>query len=360
MTEHDSLIALSTFTAFGPARIKLLINYFESAKNVWNAKASELTNVGLGKGLAEKFITHRDNFDFEDYKSKLDKLSINTLTLIDQDYPENLKEISDAPYVLYVRGKLKKTDSRAVAIIGSRLMTGYGKEVSQRFATELAGYGITVVSGLALGVDAEAQRSALKAGGRTIAVLASGLDIISPLTNRGLALEFIKGSGAIVSEYPLGHMPYPSDFAVRNRLISGFSKAVIVIEARMKSGTFHTVNAAANQGRPVFAVPGPITAPSSEAPNYLIQNGAKLTTSVKDVLEELNMQFKVDREAVEKLMPGDPVEEKILELLDTEPAHLDTLVRISGRKTGDISARLTIMEIKGLVKNIGSGVYRKL
>ena len=360
MTEREYLIALSTFTSFGPVRTKLLLSYFKKASKIWKADKSELTEIGLGIPLSEKFIEHRNNFDIETYFNKLKNLEVNAITLFDNDYPENLKEIIDAPYVLYIKGKLKVVDNRSVAIIGSRLMTSYGKEVARKFATGLSDYGITIVSGLALGVDAEAQRAALVAGGRSIAVLASGLDIISPLTNKALALELIKGSGAIVSEYPLGHVPFKHDFAVRNRLISGLSKAVLVVEARIKSGTFYTVNAAATQGRPVFAIPGPITSPTSEAPNYLIQNGAKLAVSVKDILEELNMEVMVDREKVEKVMPGSPLESKILKFMEVEPLHLDEIVRMSGIPTAEVSARLTIMEMKGIVKNVRNGVYRKV
>ncbi|HET7099138.1 MAG TPA: DNA-processing protein DprA [Patescibacteria group bacterium] len=360
MSEREYLIALSTFVTFGPQRLKLLISYFKKPSKIWNSSKNDLIEVGLGIKTVENFIYHRDKLDISEYLKKLESLSIKTFTIFENDYPANLKEISDAPYVLYVRGNLDKTDSRAVAIVGTRMMTSYGREVTHKFATNLANFGITVVSGLALGVDAEAQRSALDAGGRTIAVLASGLDIISPYSNKALALEFIKKNGAIVSEYPLGHMPFKANFAVRNRLISGLSKAVIVTEARIKSGTFYTVNAAANQGRPVFAVPGQITSPASEAPNYLIQNGAKLITKISDVLEELNYEVMVDREKVEKVMPTTGEEKKIVEILSVEPLHLDELVRISRMPTQVISARLTIMEMKGMIKNLGGGVYQKV
>ncbi len=360
MTDKEYLIALSTFTSIGPMRTKLLLSYFKSAKKIWQAPPKDLLKVGLGINLTEKFVDHRKSFDIKKYLYDLKKESISVVTIFDKNYPENLKDLEDCPHVLYVKGELKRSDSRAVAIVGTRLMTSYGREVTQKLATELATYGITVISGLALGVDAEAQRAAISAGGRTIAVLASGLDTISPLANKQLALGIIsKNSGAIVSEYPLGFMPFKENFAVRNRLISGLSKAVIVIEGRMKSGTFYTVNAAANQGRPVFAVPGPITSPASEGPNYLIQNGAKLITGARDVLDELHLQLRVDKEAVEKVMPGGPEETKLLETLEREPLHLDELVRISGIKTADVSARLTIMEMKGMVRNMGNGIYKK-
>ncbi len=360
MSESDYLIALSTFPFIGPVRTELLLHYFKSAKKIWQATGAELAETGLNGKIVEGFIAHKNLFDLEKYLRKLKSFGIFAVTKNDKDYPANLRDIADAPYVLYVRGVLKKTDSRSVAVVGTRLMTGYGREVAQKFATELATLGITVVSGLALGVDATAQRAAINAGGRTISVLASGLDIISPLTNKSLALEFIKEKGAVISEYPLGHAPQAFDFPVRDRLISGLSKAVIVVEGRMKSGTFYTVKAAADQGRPVFAVPGPITSPASDAPNYLIQNGAKPLTKIRDVLEELDLQFKVDSEMVERVMPASPIEEKLLKILEGGTLHLDEVVRISGELTGEVSARLTIMEMKGMVKNLGGGIYRKL
>lgn len=359
MGDREYLTALSTFVPFGPARLKLLIDYFKKTKRVWNVSPSELREIGMSEKLISKFVAHRASFRLNDYFAKLRTLSVKVITMFDSQYPENLRDLTDAPYILYVRGDLRRSDSNAVAIVGSRLMTSYGREVAQKFAGGLANFGVTIVSGLALGVDAEAQRSALAVGGRTVAVLASGLDIISPAANKALALEFIKSNGAIVSEYPLGHVPFRADFAVRNRLISGMSRGVIVVEGRMKSGTFYTVRAAIDQGRPVFAVPGPITSPSSEAPNYLIQNGAKVAVNLRDVVEELNLQTAVDREEVEKVMPQNKMEVSILGYLDKEALHLDELVRISGLATPEISARLTIMEMKGLVRNLGGGIYKK-
>lgn len=360
MSEGDCLCALCSFSYFGPLRVKLLLSYFKSAKKVWQATPAELTDVGISPKKALEFEKFRNNFNFHDYFKKLKSLNIGVATIGDASYPENLKDLSDRPPVIYYRGDIKKIDQNAVAIVGSRMMTSYGREVAGKIASELAYYGVTVVSGLALGVDAEAQRSALRAGGRTIAVLASGLDIITPITNRSLALEFIKGEGALISENPLGHIPFRQDFAVRNRLISGLSRAVVVIEGRMQSGTFHTVHAAAIQGRPVFAVPGPITSPGSEGPNYLIQNGAKLVTSTRDIMDELSLEVKVDKDKIQNIMPEGKAEILILRTLDKEPMHLDEIVRISGLETSDVSARLTIMEMKSLVKGIGSGVYKKI
>ncbi len=298
--------------------------------------------------------------DIPKYLESLQKEKISVVSKSDLDYPRNLKELENAPHVLYIKGELKKSDDLSIAIVGTRIMTGYGREVASKFACELANLGITVISGLALGIDAAAQKAAIEAGGRTISVLASGLNIISPLANKALALEFIKGSGAVVSEYPLGYIPHPFDFPIRDRLIAGLSRAVIVVEGRMKSGTFYTVKAALDQGKPVFAVPGPINSPASEAPNYLIQNGAKLITNIRDVVDELNLEFKVNKEAVQKIIPDNPTDARLIKILEVEPLHLDEVVRISNIPTPEVSARLTIMEMKGLVKNMGDGVYKKI
>jgi len=358
--ETKFLTAVCAFEGFGPARIKLLLNYFKSSQKIWEAPTGEFKNIGLKEELANKFDIFRKNFDIDKYFEKLKTLSIWVLSINDKNYPENLKDIDDAPVILYIRGTLIKGDSRAIAIVGSRMMTSYGREVANKFAAELSNFGITIISGLALGVDAEAQKSALNSGGRTISVLASGLNNITPYTNQKLGEEIVKSGGALISEYPLSHSPAPYDFPVRDRIIAGLAKGVIVIEARMKSGTFYTVKAALNIGRPVFAVPGQITSPSSEGTNYLIQNGAKLVTSTKEIMDELNLQTVVDREIVEKILPSDDFEAKIYKSLEIEPLHLDELVRISGSKTSNVSARLTIMEMKGMVKHIGNSVYRKI
>ena len=358
MSEKEYLVALCAFSYFGPQRVKLMLSYFGTAESIWNGKKQNLINIGIPASKAQEFDSFKKAFDIKEYFQKLKKLNIKAVTYKDRDFPQNLNGLKGMPQVLYVRGEYLPSDSLAVAIVGSRMITSYGREVANRLATNLAAYGVTVVSGLAFGVDIEAQKSAFKAGGRTISVLASGLNIVSPYTHSAFASELItKGKGALISEYPLGHEPFRSDFAIRNRLISALSKAVVVVESKMNSGSFYTVSAAADQGRPVFAVPGPITSPTSEGPNYLIQNGAKIVTSVKDILDELSVQTQVDTPLIKKVMPQNPEEEKLLKTLSKEPLHLDELVRILGLAADVVSARLTIMEIKGLVKNLGNGTY---
>ncbi len=360
MTEREYLVSLYSFLAFGPARTKLLLTYFGSAKGAWNAKENRLLEIGLSNKIVDSFDKYRTEFDQEDYFNRLKKLSIAYTIQGDSIYPTNLRGLDDAPPVLYFKGKLKARDVNAVAIVGSRKMTSYGREVTQKLSSELASLGITIVSGLAFGVDYAAHKSALDAGGRCIAVLAGGVDKITPRSNEWLGLSIIKSGGAVISEYPPGVIPQRHFFPFRNRIISGLSKAVIVVEGMVKSGTIHTANHAATQGRQVFAVPGQITSPMSGAPHYLIKNGAKMVTEVKDILEELNLQLKVDKEAVEKVMPSDEYENKLLDVLGNENLHLDEIVRISGLQVAEVSGRLTVMELKGFVKNIGNGIYRKI
>ena len=358
MTERQFLAAIYSFLPFGPARTKLLLDYFGSAEKIWNANKDELLEINLSDKIVNSFFEHKKSFNtkyFEDLQSeKIDFVAFN-----ENMYPKNLLEIGDPPAVLYHRGKILGNDSNAVAIIGSRKMTSYGKEVAYRFASGLAAVGVTIISGLALGIDAVAHKAAFDIGGRTIAVLASGLDNITPVTNRRLAEYIVKQKqGAIVSEFPLGHQPQRHDFAIRNRVISGLSKAVVVIEGEQKSGTLLTASHAASQGKQVFAVPGQITSPMSGAPHFLLRNGAHMALSVDDILEELDMQLRVNKEEVEKIMPADDVEAKLLKIISNEPFHLDEIVRESGMETADVIAKLTMMEIKGMVKNLGSGIYR--
>jgi len=358
MTEREYITALYSFVPFGPARINLLISYFGSAKKAWGASSRQLLEIGLKEKVVHDFLTFRESFNSKEYFFRLKRLSVDFVTEKDHDYPENLADLEDAPSVLYIKGSLKKSDTNAVAIVGSRKMTSYGREVAGNFASQLASLGVTIVSGLARGIDTVAHSTALESGGRTIAVLGCGLDKMYPPENISLAKKIIE-SGAVVSEYPLGYPALPTNFASRNRIISGLSKATVVIEGLEKSGTLLTASAAAEQGRSVFAVPGQITSPMSAAPLFLLQNGAKMATKASDILEELNLQLNVDRERVEQVLPADALEAQLTEIIANEPLHLDEIARISSLSVANISAKLTVMELKGMVKNLGGGVYKK-
>lgn len=354
--KKEYLIALSCFVPFGPARLNLLLSYFKSPEKVWNLSFEELKEVGVKDSLASQFVSFRSDFDLKEYLLKLEKIGVYCVFKGDDNYPKNLLEIDSSPLVLYVMGEIKEEDSQAVAIVGSRKMSSYGKEVAERFAFELAEVGLTVVSGLARGVDTVAHKSALEAKGRTIAVVGSGLDRIYPPENITLA-SLIAKNGAVVSEYPLGYPALRVNFASRNRIISGLSKAILVVEGAQNSGTLLTASHAASQGRQVYAVPGQITSPLSFAPHFLIENGAKIAFNPKDVIEDFDLQFKVDKEKVQKIIPSDDIEAKIIESLASESLHLDEIARICGLAVSLVSSKLMVMEMKGMVRNLGNGMY---
>lgn len=369
MTEKEAWIAFSAFPLIGPARFSLLRKYFGSGKKAWKAPIKEYREIGFSSELAEKFENFRREFDLSLYLNELEKHKISVLTLTDKSYPERLKKIDDAPYVLYVRkstkgGKstksIKSMAEVAVAVVGTRKMTSYGKEVTERLVTGLVDAGVTIVSGLALGIDAVAHKTALDAGGYTIGVLGGGLDEIYPPRNKQLAEVMLKsGRGAIVSEFPLEYPSMPQNFPTRNRIVSGLSLGVLVIEGAEKSGTLLTASSAAAQGRDVFAVPGPITSPMSKAPNFLIRNGAKLVESAKDILEELKIESRIAKHESSKILPETKEEKRILGVLETEGLDIDTIIRESRLSTDKAMSALTTMELKGLVKNAG-GVYIKV
>ncbi len=294
MSEKEYLVALCAFAEIGPMRINLLLNYFGSARKVWELNLMEIVNVGLHKGIAERFLLHRKNFDFEEYFKRLKQLGFSYVTKNDNMYPKNLLDLEDAPLVLYYMGEMSKSDENSIAIVGSRQMSSYGRGVAERFSRGLAENKISLVSGLARGIDTVVHKEALAVGGRTVAVIGSGLDRIYPPENSKLAYQIAKNKGVVISEFPLGYPPNPVNFPLRNRIISGISKAIVVVEGLKRSGTLITASHAATQGRTVFAVPGPTTSLTSEAPHFLLQNGAKLASSVKDILDELSLEIKVD------------------------------------------------------------------
>jgi len=360
MTARECLVALSAFENFGPARINLFLKYFGDSRKAWVAKAKDYLEIGLNSSVVDRFEGFRKHFEKSNYFIRLKASKIDFTTIYDTNYPENLREISDCPPVLYFIGHLRYSDKNAVAIVGSRKMSSYGREVTRQIASELAGLGVTIVSGLALGIDAVAHRACIEAGGRGIIVLASGLDIISPIANRWIAVELVKKGGAIVSEYPLGRFPFKTSFPARNRIISGLSRAVIVVEGYAKSGTLLTASAAAEQGRTVFAVPGPINSPLSQAPHYLIQNGAKLVNNSKDIIDELDFQLKISTPGPQGSVSMDKEELLIAGILANESMHVDEIARSCKIPMSLVASKLTVMELKGIVKNIGQGIYRKL
>jgi DNA processing protein len=282
---------------------------------------------------------------------------ITLLTWDTPAYPTYLREIPNPPPVLYVQGEILPSDQWAVAVVGTRRLTTYGRQMTQDLVRGLVHNNVTVVSGLARGIDAIAHQTAIEVGGRTLAVLGSGLDCVYPAENRKLIPPLLAGQGAVISEYALGTQPEAKNFPPRNRVISGLSLGVIVVEAGQRSGALITADFALEQNREVMAVPGNVTSPASRGPNRLIQEGAKLITSVEDVLEELNLLMVAEHTAVQLALPETAEEAALLSALSRQPVHIDALCRATGLPSSQVSSTLTMMELKGMVQQVGGMNY---
>ena len=299
-----------------------------------------------------------------DPQKELDRLrheGVQVVTRRQPGYPRLLAKIHDPPPVLFYYGTLRSEDEVAVAIVGTRNASPSGRLTAENLATSLVRQGMTIVSGMARGIDSAAHRGALDAGGRTIAVLGSGLDVIYPPENAGLYGE-IAENGAVVTEFALGTEPFPMNFPIRNRVISGLSLGVVVVEAAQDSGSLITAGHAAEQGRDVFAVPGPVEMEGSRGPHRLIRQGAKLIESAQDILEELSLPFLTENEIVAATETGtlSPEEERVLQSLGHEPCHVDLVVRDTGLPSGMVSATLVLLEMKGLVRQWTGSLFSRL
>ncbi len=349
-------VGFSRVPGIGPVRLRALLDHFGDISQAWGASAATLRALGFDRRTIESFITWRSKLDLSDELSRLLELGVTVLTWDSPDYPSLLKVIPNSPPVLYVRGELLPQDDWALGVVGTRRATVYGREATHALVGGLAAGGVTIVSGLAYGIDSYAHQTALDAGGRTIAVLGSGVDIIYPARNRKLA-DQISSQGAIVSEYPLGTRPEGSNFPPRNRIISGLSMGVLVVEGTTRSGAMITADFAAEQGREVFAVPGNILNRLSSGPNQLIQNGAKLVTSIGDVLEELNLTMVAEHTEAREIIPDNETEAVLLEHLSADPVHVDDLGRAAGLSASEVASSLTLMELKGKVRQVGGMNY---
>jgi DNA processing protein len=347
-------VAFSLIPRIGAVRANRLLAHFDSMEAAWRAAAGDLRNAGLDQGTVAGIVEARPSISPEAEMARLGKAGIQACCWTGDDYPKHLHEIEDKPPVLFVRGELRPEDEWAVAIVGTRRATPYGRQAAEHFATELAGHGVTIVSGLARGIDAAAHRAALAAGGRTIGVLACGLDLVYPPEHAKLALE-ISRRGAVVSDYPLGTQPRSEFFPRRNRILSGLSLGVLVVEGDVKSGALITARVALDQNREVFAVPGSIYSPASQGPNKLIQEGeAKLVTRTEDILEELNLTMTTSSQQLmlREAAPDDPTEARLLKHISTQPSHIDEVQRASGLPIGTVSSTLALLELKGMVRQV--------
>jgi DNA processing protein len=342
----------------GPAKLQAMLDSLGSLEAAWHASPAQLRHIGFDQRAIDSLTAARAELDLDRQMAQLVEAGIELLTWQSPEYPRYLREIPNSPPLLYLRGRLTESDQWAVAVVGTRRLTAYGRQVTRELVTGLAHQGITIVSGLARGIDAIAHKAAMDAGGRTIAVLGSGLDTIYPPENRPLADQIIQGErGVVISEYALGVQPDAKNFPPRNRIISGLSLGVIVVEAGDTSGALITASFAVEQNRDVFAVPGNITSPASKGPNRLIQEGAKLVTGVNDILEELNLAQTVERTAVQLALPESAEEALILGRLSHQPIHIDELSREIGLPTALVSGTLALMELKGMAQQVGGMNY---
>lgn len=356
LADTEYWVAFSMVAGIGSVRARRLEEHFGSLREAWSADSASLRAAGLDERTVARVLRRRPQISPAELLQGLKGAGIRALAMSDPAYPQRLLEIPSPPMVLYVRGELRPEDEWSVAIVGTRRASSYGRDVAGRLARGLAANGITVISGLARGIDAVAHTAALEAGGRSVAVLGSGVDQLYPWENRQLA-ERMMGQGAVVSEYPPGTPPDARNFPPRNRIITGLSLGLIVVEAGLQSGAMISAGFAAEQGREVMAVPGSITSPSSLGVNYLLKQGAKLITGVDDVLEELNLQRVAEHREARQTVTSDPTEQKIVAKLTTEPVHVDDLSRELGLPVSAVTGALTLMELKGLARSVGGMQY---
>jgi DNA processing protein len=359
-SELPYFLAFSGIKGVGPARLRKLIAHFGSLSAAWRAGPFDLARSGLDDKSVGAVFAAQKRVDPAAEMRRVAQAGLSALCWDDPAYPAMLRQVADPPPVLFVRGNLSEADMLAVAIVGTRKATTYGREVSAVLAGELARNGVTVVSGLARGIDFYAHQAALDAGGRTIAVLACGADQVYPAEHARLAARIV-ATGAVVSDYPVGSAPEAGNFPPRNRIISGLSLGTVVVEADVRSGALITASFAAEQGRDVFAVPGNIFNPSSRGTNQLIANGATPVVDAASLLQQLNLHSVVERvgagTAVEAAAPQSDPERHVLRHLSHEPTPVDELVRAVEMPAEAVVGLLALLELRGLVQQAGLAGY---
>lgn len=357
--EKEFLICLHHFLKFGPRRINRLHRFFKSYKSAFNATYNGLVSSKIEEKIAAEFIRFRQTNSCDKILSGLQKFGIKTVACEENEYPARLKEIPDNPPLLYYKGTLPDPDSIGIAIVGSRKNTAYGKMAAGSIAAFLSRSRLNIISGLALGIDTLAHIACLDAGGMTAAVIGSGLDdeSIYPRQNLSLAERIIASGGVIFSEFPPGTQALKHYFPMRNRLIAGMSLACVVVEAAERSGALITARCALDYDREVFAVPGSIFSAQSRGTNNLIRQGASLAGNGPDILESLNLSQIPLKIKVKKIIPATPEEGLIAGLMAREPMHIDHIIRCSGLDTNLIISTLTVMEMKGMIRNVGGMEY---
>lgn len=361
MHEKECLVFLNLLS-IGYRTVLKLRETFGTLKDALSAPESDLLNIkGIRRKTLEAMCEKRSSSCAEKELALLERTSFHAITIDEPEYPEYLRQISTPPLVLYVWGTLTPADSNAIAVVGTRNPTQYGKRIAHKISYDLAGQDVTIVSGLAKGLDSEAHRGALESGGRTIAVLGSGLLRLYPHENKRLA-EKIAHNGAVIAEFPLETTPFRSNFPIRNRIISGLSMGTIVVEAAVKSGTLITAGFALEQNRTVFGIPGNIDQPSSEGVNALIKQGASLIQSVDDIFRELptlkrSQTLSETKASAQPKVKLSPEEKEIFDLISTQPIHIDEITEKSSRTAPEVSVLVLTLEIKQVIKQIPGKFY---
>lgn len=353
------LIAISHFPKFGPVRINKLKKFFPNLEAAYQATTNDLIQAGLEENIVTEFMAAKTNIDPNKIIDNLARENIKVITIDDQSYPKLLAEIYSPPQLFYWKGTIAKNDEFSLAVVGTRKYTSYGQQATASIVQELTTSNITIISGLAYGIDSLAHNACLDAGGRTIAVLGSGLDqqSIYPTANRYLVEKIIDAGGLVLTEFPLHTPPLRHNFPQRNRIISGLALGTLVVEAGEKSGALITARFSLEQNREVFAVPGNVYSPVSAGPNNLIKQGAKAVTSATDILEALDLTRITSYIDNKKIIPESAEEELIITHLNHEPTHVDELIRLTKLDTSLINSTLTLMEMKGMVRNLGNMNY---
>jgi DNA processing protein len=372
MTPEDAYLVLNLLPDIGPIRVRRLLDHFDSPENILAANRNELARVeGIGVEMANRLVDWEDLIDLEEERRRMKEHEVRAVTWDCDEYPASLREIYDPPFLLYIRGRLVSRDAFAIGVVGSRRTTHYGTSCAKKLGFQLACAGFTIISGLARGIDTVAHEAALATPqGRTVAVLGSGVGNVYPPENRELA-ERITERGAVISEFPVLYVPDRQSFPLRNRIVSGMSQGLLVVEAPGRSGSLITANQALEQGRSVFAVPGPIDRPTSLGCNRLIQSGAKLVCDGADVLEELkpalNPELALEYGESDSNTNGadretnlSEIESRILATLGLDELTLDALVSRSGLPLPTVSATLLQLEMKSLIKQLPGKYFTKL
>ena len=384
MTYTEACLAINMIPKVGPVRLRRLLAVFGEPQAVLRAPADRLAAVeGIGPELARRIVSWQDTVDLPAELARMQEAGVHALTADSELYPGLLRTIHDPPIVLYVWGELTPADARSVGVVGSRQCSFYGTETAKKLSYQLAGAGYTVFSGLARGIDTAAHQGAIAARGRTVAVLGCGLNQIYPPENFALAERIADGHGAVITEFPMSVTPDRTTFPMRNRIISGCSQGVLVVEAGLQSGALISANQAAEQGRTVFAVPGQIDRPGSQGTNQLIQQGAKLVMDAEDILEELTAlpglapaatrpgrPASVAPSATEAapvpatdLVPAPPLtpdEQTVLDAVEREETPVDRIIARSGLPTPVVSSTLFTLQLKKLIKQLPGKHYVRL